>query len=208
MIRVAMGGCAACLFVVMLGAQITVAQSASPAPAAPQTTDTRPPRPTPPTRDPHTPGYVEAKELPDGQVPPPDADGNFIIGPTHPRAPEMDVREGVPQGTLYEFTMESKDSKYYPGVAREPNTYGTPDPENPAKMMVTTNHPAPYTRHVGVYVPKQYVPGTEAPFIIGADGIDRTVPVALDNLIVEHKVPVMIAISFGNGGGDGRGSVW
>ena len=40
-------------------------------------------RPTPPARDPHTPGYVEAKELPDGEVPPADADGNFIIGPTH-----------------------------------------------------------------------------------------------------------------------------
>ena len=49
----------------------------------------RPPRPTPPARDPHTPGYVEAKELPDGQVPPPDADGNFIIGPTRKPAPEM-----------------------------------------------------------------------------------------------------------------------
>ena len=40
-------------------------------------------RPTPPTRDPHTAGYVEAKELPDGEVPPADTDGNFIIGPTH-----------------------------------------------------------------------------------------------------------------------------
>ena len=40
-------------------------------------------RPTAPTRDPHTPGYVTAKELPDGAVPPIDADGNFIIGPTH-----------------------------------------------------------------------------------------------------------------------------
>ena len=47
-------------------------------PAAPA-----PARPTPPTRDPHTPGYVTAKELPDGAVPPADADGNFIIGPTH-----------------------------------------------------------------------------------------------------------------------------
>ena len=58
-----------------------------------------PPRPTPPTRDPNTPGYVEAKELPDGTVPPADADGNFIIGPTHNPAPEMTVQEGVPQGT-------------------------------------------------------------------------------------------------------------
>jgi len=32
----------------------------------------------PPVRDPHTPGYVQATELPDGQVPAPDAEGNFI----------------------------------------------------------------------------------------------------------------------------------
>jgi iron(III)-enterobactin esterase len=31
-------------------------------------------RPKPPTRDPHTPGYVSAKELPDGAVPPANAD--------------------------------------------------------------------------------------------------------------------------------------
>jgi len=34
------------------------------------------------TRDPHTPGYVQAKELPDGQIPGPKDQGNFIIGPT------------------------------------------------------------------------------------------------------------------------------
>src|SRR3954454_17944738 len=55
-------------------------------------------RPTPPTRDPHTAGYVEAKELPDGAVPGPTADGNFIIGPTHNAAPEMTAQQGVPQG--------------------------------------------------------------------------------------------------------------
>src|ERR1700690_1641316 len=48
----------------------------------PQPTTTRPARPTPPARDPNTPGYVAAKELPDGAVPPVDADGNFILGPT------------------------------------------------------------------------------------------------------------------------------
>ena len=36
-------------------------------------------RPTPPTRDPHSPGYVTATELPDGTLPSPDATGNFII---------------------------------------------------------------------------------------------------------------------------------
>ena len=54
-------------------------------PALAQSTTDHPARPTPPTRDPHTPGYVTAKELPDGAVPPADADGNFIIGPTHNR---------------------------------------------------------------------------------------------------------------------------
>ena len=47
-----------------------------------------PARPTPPTRDPHTPGYVTAKELPDGSNAPANVDRNFILGPTqipHPR---------------------------------------------------------------------------------------------------------------------------
>ena len=78
------------------------------------------PRPTPPTRDPHTPGYVTAKELPDGENPPPDADGNFILGPTHNPAPEAVEHDGVPKGTVYEFTMSSTDSKLYPGIARDP----------------------------------------------------------------------------------------
>ncbi len=162
-----------------------------------------PPRPT---RDPHTPGYVQAKELPDGTNPPPTADGNFILGPTHPPAPEMTPNESVPKGTVLDLTMQSTDSKMYPGIAREPNTFGTPDPTNPAKLDVTTSHDAPYTRRLAVYVPKQYVPGTAAPFIVGADGPDRALFTALDNLIAAHRVPVMIAISIGNGSGDAQGS--
>jgi iron(III)-enterobactin esterase len=163
-------------------------------------------RPTPPTRDPHTPGFVAAKELPDGAVPPADAGGNFILGPTHRPAPEMIVQTNVPHGAVYEFTMSSADSKIYPGIAREPGTFGTPDPADPAKLVVTTSHPAAYTRHVAVYVPQQYVAGSAAPFIVGADGPDRMLFTALDNLIAEKKVPVMIAISIGNGSGDAQGS--
>ena len=179
------------------------AQQAAPAPPA-QTT--APPRPTPPTRDPNTPGYVTAKELPDGAVPPIDIDGNFIIGPTHNPAPEMTVQENVPQGTIVNFTMNSADSKIYPGVARDAGTSGTPDPNDPAKLIVTTSHPTPYTRKVAVYVPKQYVPGTPVPFIVGADGPDQLLFTALDNLIAQKRVPVMIAISIGNGSGDAQGS--
>jgi enterochelin esterase-like enzyme len=118
----------------------------------------------------------------------------------------MTAQPGTPQGTVYNFTMNSADSKIYPGIAREPNTFGTADPADPAKMVVTTSHPAPYTRRVAVYVPRQYVPGSEAPFIVGTDGPDRTLFPALDNLIAERRVPVMIAISVGNGGGDAQGS--
>jgi enterochelin esterase-like enzyme len=102
--------------------------------------------------------------------------------------------------------MSSADSKLYPGIAREPHTFGTADPHNPAKLIVTTSHPAPYTRRVTVYVPKQYVTGTVAPFIVGADGPDGELFTALDNLIAERKVPAMIAISISNGGGDAQGS--
>ena len=172
----------------------------------PQQRQSRPPRPTPVARDPNTAGFVKAKELPDGQVPSPDEDGNFIIGPTHPKAPEMTPGDDVPRGTVHELTMKSSDSRIYPGITREPGTFGTPDRDNPAKLIVTTSHPAPYTRKVAVYVPKQYVPDTAAPFIVGADGPDRLLFTALDSLIAQKKVPAMVAISIANGGGDAQGS--
>jgi enterochelin esterase family protein len=194
------------LLVAVPPAMAQTAGGPPPAAAPPAQAPAPAPRPVPPTRDPGTPGYVTAKDLPDGTVPPPDVDGNFIIGPTHNPAPEMAVQDGVPQGTIYNFTMSSADSRIYPGIAREAGTFGTPDPADPAKLVVATSHPAPYTRRVAVYVPKQYVPGTAAPFIVGADGPDQLLFTALDNLIAQKRVPVMIAISIGNGSGDAQGS--
>jgi hypothetical protein len=55
----------------------------------------------------------------------------------------MIAQEGLPQGTVYTFTMESTDSKTYPGIAREPNTCAKPDPTDPTKLLVSS-HPAPY----------------------------------------------------------------
>jgi enterochelin esterase-like enzyme len=192
--------CAVLTFVA--GVNVALSQSSNSAPPV----AARPPRPAPPTRDPHTAGYVTAKELPDGEVPPADAEGNFIIGPTHNRAPEMGGENVALQGTVFNFTMSSADSKMYPGIAREAGTFGTPDPTDPAKLVVTTSHPAPYTRKVAVYVPKDYVAGTAAPFIVGADGPDGALFTALDHLIAAHKVPAMVAISIGNGSGDAQGS--
>jgi enterochelin esterase-like enzyme len=148
---------------------------------------------------------VKATELPDGAVPPVNVNGNFIIGPTHPASPDVAAKDGVPQGTIQTFTMSSADSKIYPGIAREPGTGSRPDPDDPAKVIVSSV-PTPYTRRVAVYVPAQYVPGTIAPLIVGADGPDQLLFTTLDNLIAQKKVPPMIAVSIANGSGDAQGS--
>jgi iron(III)-enterobactin esterase len=163
-------------------------------------------RPTPEVRDPHATGMVAAKELTDGAVPPASKNGNFIIGPTHERALDAVRQPNVPHGTVHTLVMRSADSKFYPGIAREGKSRGVVDPNDPAKLIVTTSHPAPYTRKVAVYVPQQYVAGSEAPFIVGADGPDPLLFTVLDNLIAARRVPAMIAISIQNGGDDAQGS--
>jgi iron(III)-enterobactin esterase len=177
-------------------------------------------RPTPPTRLPDAPGTpklipVGAKpgEMSvlrgaPGMNPPVDVDGDFLIGPDYVPAPELTVKEAVPQGKVQQFSMESKDSKFYnPGIAR--NVFGTVDPNNPKTLIVET-HPIDYQRPITVYVPAQYVPGTAAPFIVTHDGPamgkpDMSLPHVLDNLIAQHRVPPMIAIMIGHGGGDAQG---
>jgi len=104
--------------------------------------------------------------------------------------------------------MDSADSKFYPGIAR--NAFGTVDPTNPQTLVVET-HPAPHRRIITVYVPSQCVPGTPAPFIVTHDGPrlgqpDMLLPHVLDNLIAQHRLPAMIAIMIANGGGDAQGS--
>lgn len=163
-------------------------------------------RPAPPVREPDAPGYVKATALPDGEVPGPNVNGAFVIGPTHAPAPEMTPGPDTPKGTVHTLTMSSADSRLYPGIARDAGTFGTPDPANPASLIVTTSHAAPYTRKVSIYVPQQYVAGAKAPFVVAMDGPDGLLFTALDTLIAQKRVPVMIAIAIGNGGGDAQGS--
>jgi enterochelin esterase-like enzyme len=179
----------------------------------------RPARPIPPTRPPDGPGaptFIVAgaprgsatlRAAP-GANAPVDTDGDYLIGPDYVPAPELTAVEGVPQGVVRQFTMDSADSKFYPGIAR--NAFGTVDPQNPKTLIVQT-HPAPYKRTITVYVPAQYKGGTEAPFIVTHDGPalgrpDMNLPHVLDNLIAQHRVPPMIAIMIANGGGDAQGS--
>jgi enterochelin esterase-like enzyme len=125
--------------------------------------------------------------------PAPDTDGNFVIGPPYTPAPELTVKDEVPKGTIHEFTMDSKDSRIYPGIARN----------QPGAIV-------PYTRQVAVYVPARYAAGSPAPFIVVQDGMSPTyrnnLPPILDNLIHEKRMPPIVAVLVHNGGGDAQGS--
>lgn len=111
-------------------------------------------------------------------------DGDHTIGPSYTDAPELTPPAGTPRGHVYHFTMSSTDSAIYPGVT------------------------GAYTRDVWLYVPAQYVDGTEAPFIVVQDGggyVNRVPPV-LDTMIAAHRLPRIVAILINPGPGDGRGS--
>jgi len=172
----------------------------------------------PPTRDPSNPNYPRATELADGTLPPVGAEGNFIIGPTHAPAPETIAKDGVPRGTVTSFTFSSKDSVIYnPGLIRDDVAgcgnssimIATTAPGDKSNMIVTTSHPGTWTRTIEVYVPPNYVRGTEAPFIVLGDGGStawKDMNTTLDNLIAQRRLPSMVSIQIGNGGQDAQGA--
>src|SRR5215475_6568293 len=88
-------------------ALLSMIAAASPACGRASTRTQAAERPTPPTRDPHSPGYAGARDLPDGSVPPANADGDFVVGPGHTAAPELSRPESTLEGTVIEFTMNS-----------------------------------------------------------------------------------------------------
>lgn len=168
-------------------------------------------RPTPPTRPfdaPGTPTFTRLDGKP-GKNPPADANGDFLIGPDYLPAPELKVVEGVPQGAVHQFSIDSKDGTLYnPGIARK--ELGIVDPNNPKTLIVET-HPIDYKRTITVYIPAQYQAGSVAPFMVTHDGPkvvgkpNMRLPNILNNLIAQKRVPAMIAIMVANGGGDAQG---
>lgn len=107
-------------------------------------------------------------------------DGDYSAGPGYPTAPELAKRAGVPEGKVIEFVMSSVGSKFYPGSN------------------------GGFQRHVCVYVPAEYVPGTAAPVIVSADayGMRYNLPTILDNMIYDQRLPVMVAVMIDNGGSE------
>jgi iron(III)-enterobactin esterase len=193
----------------VLNAQTTPPQPAQPAPVAqpaPAAPPTRPPPPTRPADGPGAPKWTVVEGA--GMNAPADAEGDFLIGPNYLPAKELEVVDGVPRGSLTQFTIESVNSKFYPGIARD--AFGTVDPNNPKTLIVETRA-KPWSRAITVYVPAQYKKGSNAPFIVTHDGPrlyenDPALGRALDNLIAQKRVPPMVAISIQNGGGDAQGS--
>jgi enterochelin esterase-like enzyme len=118
------------------------------------------------------------------------ADGNYLITPPYQDAQELTPRSNVPKGAVYHFTMNSVDSKIYPGISKSaPGTV------------------VPYHRSVTVYVPSQYVPGTPAPLIVSQDSMGaRELPTILDNMIDQQRLPPIVAVMLDSGGGDAQGS--
>lgn len=117
-------------------------------------------------------------------------DGDYVVGPPYANAPELTKRDEVPKGMVYRFTMDSADSKFYPGISKTaPGTV------------------VPYSRNVTVYVPSQYVAGTPAPLIVSQDSMGSgSLPTILDNMIYDHRLPVIVAVMINSGGGDSIGS--
>ena len=116
-------------------------------------------------------------------------EGDYSIAPPYSNAPELKRRDDVPKGEVYHFTMNSTDSKIYTGISK--HTPGV----------------VPYQRRVTVYVPKQYVPGTPAPFFVSQDSMGANIlPTILDNMIADHRLPVMVGVMLDSGGDDAQGS--
>jgi sugar lactone lactonase YvrE/predicted alpha/beta superfamily hydrolase len=78
--------------------------------------------------------------------------------------PDSLPQAGVPQGELIRFDFA--DSKVFPGT----------------------------TRHVTIYVPKQYVPAKPACVFVDQDGVQFKAPTVLDNLIARGELPVIIGV--------------
>lgn len=164
-------------------------------------------RAQPPVRRFDDPGSPPFTVLKAGENPPLDVDGNFVIGPEYRPAAERKAVEGVPQGTVKQFTIDSKETKLFnPGIARK--AFGKVDPKNPKTLIVETYH-IDYKRPITVYIPAQYKAGSEAPFMVCHDGPtgkpNRQLPQILDNLIAQKRIPPVIAIMVANGGGDAQG---
>jgi len=133
-----------------------------------------------------------------------DGDGDFTITSPYKDSPLNHPTAGVTFGKQITFKMDSTMSTIYPGIK------------------------GPYMRDVWVYIPAKYTPGTKAPFLVVQDGYfalwfgndvphnpnptgpnlpgTANLPLLVDNLVAQGKLPPLVVLFVNNGGGDGEGS--
>jgi enterochelin esterase-like enzyme len=125
----------------------------------------------------HGGGYSSSADDPGTE-----GDGIFQVPQPFKSAPEFQPGAGVPQGDVVRFSIPSS--------------------------VIFPKAPA---RKIAAYVPKQYVMGAPAPVMVVQDGtdfygFDGAFPPVFDNLIAQNKIPPMVVVFTGNGGGDSVGS--
>jgi S-formylglutathione hydrolase FrmB len=111
-----------------------------------------------------------------------EGDGIFQVPQPFKAAPEFQRAAGVPQGDIVRFTIPT--SVLYPNA---------------------------HDRKIAAYVPQQYEVGKPAPVMVIQDGtdfygFDGAFPPVFDNLIAQGKLPPLVVVFTGNGGGDSVGS--
>jgi enterochelin esterase-like enzyme len=133
-----------------------------------------------------------------------DGDGDFMIAPPYKSSAFNYPAAGAAFGKQLTFKMESAASTIYPG------------------------RKGAYSRSVWLYVPSKYVPGTKAPFMVVQDGYfalwfgndlphnanptgpnlpgTANVPLIVENLVAQGKLPPLAVLLVDNGGGDAEGS--
>lgn len=134
-----------------------------------------------------------------------------VIGPDYPRAPELAPSPQIPSGRLHAFAMRSQESAIYPGVRRLDNAVTRRRDAHGNRLAAEAHEqsePWPYVRTVWVYVPQQLPKDAPAPFLVAQDGhaFLNTLPLALDALIAQGRIPPLVAILIDSGGGDAQGS--
>ncbi len=154
-------------------------------------------------------GAPPFKVLKEGENPPLDAYDNFVVGPKYTPAKERKKVDGVPEGKLEGFIIDSKETKLYnPGIARK--EFGKVDPKNPKTLIVET-HNIDYKRKINVFIPEQLKAYEDAPFMIIHDGPggngkpSQELVNIFNNLIAQKRIPPIVVIWVANGGGDAQG---
>jgi hypothetical protein len=110
-------------------------------------------------------------------------DGEFMVGPTFTPSPDLQPKAGAPAGFTASFTLTSAQSKIFTGSDFTP--------------------PLTFSRQIKVWVPSQYVDGTESPFMVSSDGfyggLQSVVQNTADDPDPAHHLPPLVIIGIQNG---------